>query len=136
MKKTLSSLGLSCALILSSACATAQPVYVAASAPSGWALNPDKCPDLVEDRIDRREDRRDSKRVTGLGDLIEDKRDRAENRADEAVIRCPASAWEWTGPTYRKSVHIARPAPTTIYYNPVKRHYYRNVGPRRVVVRF
>lgn len=128
------------ATALAAGCASAhphpaKPVIAVSGSTAGWYLNANRCPDLIEDRADRREDRRDARVITGVRDLREDRRDRAENRRDEAVLNCPASAWTWTGTTYSKSYHPARPAATRIYYNPTKRQYYRRVGGKTVIVK-
>ncbi|MGV6801100.1 MAG: hypothetical protein ACWA5L_04180 [bacterium] len=119
-----------------SACTTASATPTARSA-GHWVFNPRKCPDLMEDYRDARESRRDERYDRGPLDVIEDRLDRRESRRDRAVTHCPASAWEWQGPHYRKAHHPARPARATIYYNPGKKFYYRN-GPNntKIVIRF
>lgn len=83
-----------------------------------WVLNLNKCPDLVEDRRDRRESRRDEAYDRGPRDVIEDWVDRKESRRDEAVTNCPASAWEWRGPKYRKNLHPRRPRTRQYFLSP------------------
>lgn len=122
------------------ACASAnahsQPHTVKYAANGNWVLNPNKCPDLVEDRRDRRESRRDEAYDRGPRDVIEDWVDRKESRRDEAITNCPASAWEWHGPRYRRNLHPKRPVRVQIYYQPHKRVYYRRTGSKRIVIRF
>ena len=124
-----------------SACATANatppPGTVKYASGGGhWVLNPNKCPDLVEDRRQRRAMRRDEAYDRSRRDVIEDWTERKNARRDEAVTNCPARAWEWHGPRYRKSYHPARPVKVNVYFHPTKRAYYRRHGHKRVVIRF
>ncbi len=106
--------------VLATAC-TASPAN--AGPWSGqWAFKPSRCPDLVEDRRDRRESRRDERVNRGFLDRVEDRLDRRESRRDEKVTTCPASAWVWQGPKTQK---IVRPVGAVIYYDPIKRKYFR-----------
>ena len=125
-------------LMFTFGCAHAHPAHThqVSSHAGTWTFNPNKCPDLVEDRLDRREDRRDARRVTGVLDVYEDVQDRAENRRDEAVTRCPASAWQWTATSAHRGVIPPRPNAVVVFYNPKKAAYYRKVGHKTVVVRF
>jgi len=136
MKTTLLCIAVAMPLGLA-ACSTANahPHYaVPHSAKGQWVLNPRKCPDLVEDWRDRQESRRDEAYDRGPRDVAEDWRDRKESRRDEAVTVCPASAWEWHGPVYRKHYHAARPVKGNVYYNPRKKRHYHRHGGKRVTV--
>jgi len=140
MKTTLFCLAITLPLGLT-ACSTASahPHYAAAPSAKGsskgqWVLNPRKCPDLVEDWRDRQESRRDEAYDRGPRDVAEDWRDRRESRRDEAVTVCPASAWEWHGPAYKRHYHAPRPVKVNVYYSPKrKRHYHRYRGKRVTV---
>ena len=120
------------------ACASANAgaPHVKYAANGQWVLNPNKCPDLVEDKRQRRAMRRDEAVDYSRRDVIEDKAERKRARRDEAVTNCPASAWEWRGPRYRKNYHPARPVKVNIYFHPVKRTYYRRNGNTKIVIRF
>ena len=63
--------------------------------------------------------------------MIEDWKERKNARRDEAVTNCPARAWEWHGPRYRKSYHPARPIKVNVYFHPTKRTYYRRHGHKK-----
>jgi len=81
------------------ACAHPAPAYAA----GGWHLVAARCPDLVEDRFDRR--------VTwSRADLREDRRDARR-------VRCPASAYIWTGPA-RYAARYPAPADAVVYVGP------------------
>jgi len=120
------------------ACASANAgaPHVKYAANGQWVLNPNKCPDLVEDKRQRRAMRRDEAYDRSRRDVAEDRKERKNARRDEAVTNCPASAWEWHGPSYRKGYHPVRPIKVNIYYQPSKRTYYRRNGNKKVVIRF
>ena len=87
---------------------------------AGWALVPERCPDLVEDYYDRLEDRRDRRRTYSRADAREDRADARENRRDERVTRCPTSAWVWRG----RGAPTARPRPVVVYFDAGQRRYF------------
>ncbi len=104
------------------ACAYPAPVYPAAAA-GGWTLVAARCPDLVEDRRDRR--------------ITWSRADLREDRRDARRVRCPASAYVWTGPG-RPAVRAAAVADAYILYTPgglyaVRDRYGRDVDVRIVV---
>ncbi len=105
--------------------------------PGYWAFNPERCPDLVEDRRDRIGSRIDEAYDRGPRDVIEDYADRRENARDEARTYCPASAFVWQGPAYRRGIHAARPSSIDFYHDRKARLHYRygNHNKRIVVVR-